>query len=163
MPLLPLEGQKLGSPVIKGIATTSAPDILDVPKVGRIKTDSSNRYNGRDEYSPKLVSETPIHIELYYNNRRLHSALKYRTPCQYKTEFERVIDSKIDVAQGVDVATEDRALRGRTSSADVALQTAGVTASGRHSKPGRSCRSKPKAKNPRGFGGQSHPIPSTMH
>src|SRR6476660_6957458 len=31
------------------------------PKVGRRKTDSSNPYNGRDEYSPKLVSETPIH------------------------------------------------------------------------------------------------------
>ena len=61
MPLLPLEGQKPGSPVIKGIATTSAPDFLNVPKVGRIKTDSSNPYNGRDEYSPKLVSETPIH------------------------------------------------------------------------------------------------------
>ena len=29
----------------------------------------------------------------------------------------------------------------------------------RHTKPGRSCRSKPKAKNPRGFGGQSPLIP----
>ena len=30
-----------------------------MPKVGRIKTDSYNRYSGRDP--PKLVSETPIH------------------------------------------------------------------------------------------------------
>ena len=30
-----------------------------MPEVGRIKTDSYNRYNGRDP--PKLVSETPIH------------------------------------------------------------------------------------------------------
>jgi hypothetical protein len=44
-----LEGQKPGSPVIKGIATTRAPDFLNVPKVGRIKTDSSNPYNGRDD------------------------------------------------------------------------------------------------------------------
>jgi putative transposase len=50
------------------------------------------------------------YIELYYNNRRLHSALGYQTPCQYETEFKRVIDSEIDVAQDVDVATEDRAL-----------------------------------------------------
>jgi hypothetical protein len=50
MPLLPLEGQKPGSPIIKGIATTRAPDILNVPKVGRIKTDFYNRYNGRDEF-----------------------------------------------------------------------------------------------------------------
>jgi excisionase family DNA binding protein len=38
-----------------------APDFLNVAKVGRIKTDSYNRYYGRDEFSPKLVSETPIH------------------------------------------------------------------------------------------------------
>ena len=55
------EGQKPGSPVIKGIAITRAPDFLNVPKVGRRKADPSNPYNGRDEYSPKLVSETPIH------------------------------------------------------------------------------------------------------
>ena len=99
------------------------------------------------------------YMELYYNSRRLHSALGYRTPRQYETEFERVIDIEIDAAQSVDVASEDRALRGRNSSADAALLTAGVPASGRAHRPGRSCRSTPKAKNPRGFGGQSHPIP----
>jgi transposase InsO family protein len=103
------------------------------------------------------------YIETYYNNMRLHSALGYQAPVHYETEFSRVIDSGVDLGQSIDAAPEDRALRGRTSSADVALQTAGVTASGRRTKPGRSCRSKPKAKNPRGFGGQSHPIPSTMH
>jgi putative transposase len=68
------------------------------------------------------------YVEVYYNNRRLHSALEYQTPCQYETEFKRVIDIEIDTAQGVDAATEHRALRGRTSSADAVLQTAGVAA-----------------------------------
>jgi hypothetical protein len=54
MPLLPLEGQKPGSPVIKSIATMRAPDFLNAPKVGPIKTDSYNRYNDRDEFSPNL-------------------------------------------------------------------------------------------------------------
>jgi putative transposase len=31
------------------------------------------------------------YIEPYYNNQRLHSALEYRTPCQYETKFERVL------------------------------------------------------------------------
>ena len=38
-----------------------------MPKVGRIKTDSYNRYNGRDP--PKLVSETPIHNLLTVKRR----------------------------------------------------------------------------------------------
>jgi hypothetical protein len=43
---------------------------------------------------------------------------------------EPVIDSGIEPAQGVDAAAKDRALRGRTSSADAALQTAGGAAYG---------------------------------
>ena len=50
------------------------------------------------------------YIEVYYNNQRLHSALGYQTPYKYETQFKRVIDIEIGAAQGVDVATEDRAL-----------------------------------------------------
>ena len=99
------------------------------------------------------------YIEIYYNNRRLHSALGYHTPSQYETEFSRVIDIGISSPQSIDVASEDRALQGCNSSADATLQTAGAAASGQSTALCRSCRSKPKAKNPRGFGGQSHPIP----
>jgi hypothetical protein len=76
------------------------------------------------------------YIEVYYNNQRLHSALGYQAPCKYETQFKRVIDIEMEAAQGVDVATEDRALRGRTSSADAALQTAGVAALRQHPGPG---------------------------
>jgi transposase InsO family protein len=34
------------------------------------------------------------YIEVYYNNRRLHSALGYQTPCQYETKFNRVMTVK---------------------------------------------------------------------
>ena len=47
------------------------------------------------------------YIEVYYNNQRLHSALGYQTPCRYETQFKRVIDSKSDLAQSVDVAAEE--------------------------------------------------------
>jgi len=125
-----------------------------------LKTES---FPDNQVFSSRVQARREIfeYIEVYYNNRRLHSALGYRTPCQYETQFKRVIDSEIDLAQGLDVATEDRALRGRSSSADAALQTAGEAAYGQAHRPRSGpCRSKPKAKNPRGFGGQSHPIPS---
>jgi hypothetical protein len=60
------------------------------------------------------------YIEVYYNNQRLHSALGYETPSQYETKFNRVIDTRIDTWQSIDAVPEDRALRGRTSSADAA-------------------------------------------
>ena len=98
------------------------------------------------------------YIEVYYNNQRLHSALGYKAPCQYETEFKRVIDSEIDVAQGVDAATEDRALRGRTSSADAALQTAGAAAYGQPTGPGPvPAGASPKRKIPGGFRGTESP------
>jgi Integrase core domain len=93
------------------------------------------------------------YIEVYYGNQRLHSALGYRTPCQYETQFERVIDSEINTAQGVDAAMEDRALRGRTLSAAAALQTAGVTANRRPTGPGPvPAGASPKRKIPGGSG-----------
>ena len=61
------------------------------------------------------------YIELYYNNQRLHSALGYHSPSHYETKFERVIDIETNHVQGPDAATEDRALRGRTSSAECSL------------------------------------------
>src|SRR6516225_2238550 len=83
---------------------------------------------------------------------------RYQTPCQYETQFERVIDSEIDTAQDVDAAMEDRALL-RTH-----LERRCSLANGRcgrlwaaHRPRAGPCRSKPKAKNPRGFGGQSPP------
>jgi len=104
------------------------------------------------------------YIETYYNNVRLHSALNYQTPSQYETTFSRVIDNAISSPRIIDTAPEDRALQGCNSSADEALQTAGVAASRRHTwAPVDPAGASPKRKNPRGFGGQSHPIPSTIH
>jgi transposase InsO family protein len=92
------------------------------------------------------------YIEVYYNNLRLHSGLGYQTPRHYETEFKRVVDSTCGSPENWLAASEDRALRGRTSSAGAALQTAGGVALRR---PAGPCRSKPKAKNPREFEGQS--------
>jgi len=98
------------------------------------------------------------YIEVYYSNQRLHSALGYQTPCMYETQFKGVIDSEIDVAQAVDVATEDRALWGRTLSAVAALQTAGAAAYGRPTGSGPvHAGASPKRKIPGGSGGQSPP------
>jgi putative transposase len=91
------------------------------------------------------------YIEVYYNNLRLHSGLGYQTPRRYETEFNEVIDSKQGPRHGRVAAPEDRALRGRNSSAGAALPTAGRVASRRPASP---CRSKPKAKNLRRFAGQ---------
>jgi putative transposase len=71
------------------------------------------------------------YIEIYYNNRRLHSALGYHTPSQYETEFSRVIDIGISSPHSIDVAPEDRALQGCNSSAEATLHTAGSAASRR--------------------------------
>ena len=93
------------------------------------------------------------YIELYYNNQRLHSALGYQAPCQYETQFERVIDIETNQAQSLDAAMEDRALRGRTSSAAVALQTAGAAAYVRPTGQGPApAGASPKRKIPGGSG-----------
>jgi putative transposase len=93
------------------------------------------------------------YIEIYYNNKRLHSALGYQAPGQYETEFRRVIDTGLDIGQSIDAAPEDRALRGRTSSADAALQTAGVAAYGQPTGPGpEPAGASPKRKIPGGSG-----------
>ena len=65
------------------------------------------------------------YIEVYYNNQRLHSGLGYQTPRQYETNFNQVIDSRNGSLEVLPAAPEDRALRGRTSSAGAALRTAG--------------------------------------
>jgi len=96
------------------------------------------------------------YLEGYYNNQRLHSSLGYQTPRQFETNFKEVIDIRNGAPEVLTAAPEDRALRGRTSSTGVALQTAGQAAGRR---PAGPCRSKPKAKNPREFEGQS---PSTL-
>jgi putative transposase len=66
------------------------------------------------------------YIEVYYNHQRLHSSLGYQTPRQYETNFNQVIDSRNGSLEVLPAAPEDRALRGRTSSAGAALQTAGA-------------------------------------
>jgi hypothetical protein len=91
------------------------------------------------------------YIEVYYNNQRLHSSLGYQTPRQYETNFKEVIDSRTGVPEVLTAASEDRALRGRTSSAGAVLRTAGQAAGRR---PAGPCRCKPKAKNPREFEGR---------
>ena len=58
------------------------------------------------------------YIEVYYNNQRLHSSLGYQTPRQYETNFNEVIDSRNGVSEVLDAASEGRAMRGRTSSAE---------------------------------------------
>jgi integrase-like protein len=101
------------------------------------------------------------YIELYYNNQRLHSALGYQTPRKYETKFGQVIDIESNRAQSLDAEAEDRALRGRTSSADADLQTAGVAAYGRPTGPRPApAGASPKRKIPGGSGDRVAPIPS---
>jgi putative transposase len=53
-------------------------------------------FTGNQVFSTRAQARREIfeYIELYYNNRRLHSRLGYHTPCQYETKFERVIDNE---------------------------------------------------------------------
>jgi putative transposase len=64
------------------------------------------------------------YIEGYYDSRRLHSSLGYLTPQEYEAGKEPLARR----ASGGDsghAASEDRAMRGRTPSAEAASQTAG--------------------------------------
>ena len=97
------------------------------------------------------------YIEVYYNHQRLHSALGYQAPCKYETQFKRVIDIEMGAAQGVDVATEHRALRGRTSSADAVLQTAGVAAFRQHPGPGPVLPEQAQSEKSQGVRGTESP------
>ena len=92
------------------------------------------------------------YIEGYYNNQRLHSSLGYQTPRQYETNFKEVIDSRNGVLEVLGAASEGRAMRGRTSSAERPCERQ-AQAAGR--RPAGPCRCKPKAKNPGEFEGQS--------
>jgi putative transposase len=80
------------------------------------------------------------YIEVYYNNLRLHSGLGYQTPRRYETEYKKVIDSERGSRQTSSAASEDRALRGRTSSAEAAL----------HGGPPAPAGASPKRKIPGG-------------
>jgi len=97
------------------------------------------------------------YIEIYYNNQRLHSALGYETPSRYETKFNRVIDTRIDTWQSIDAVPEDRALRGRTSSADAALQTAGVVAYGQPTGPAPDLPEQAKSVKSQGVRGTESP------
>jgi putative transposase len=108
-------------------------------------------------FATKLEARGEIfeYIETYYNNQRLHSALNYQSPNRYETEFNEVIDNRVQARESMRVTAEDRALRGRTSSAAVTLQTAGMAAYERPASLTGSCRRKANAKNPRGSGTES--------
>jgi hypothetical protein len=58
--------------------------------------------------------------------QRLHSVLGYQTPRQYEAEFNPVIDRTTSSRQALDAGPEDRALRGRSSSAGQFRRTAAL-------------------------------------
>jgi putative transposase len=91
------------------------------------------------------------YIEVYYNNQRLHSALCYRSPREFETQFKQVIDNMTNTLQTKGAVLEDRALRGRNSSANAALRTAGRAVSSRRS-AGCPAGASPKRKIPGGLG-----------
>jgi hypothetical protein len=80
-------------------------------------------------------------------NQRLHSALGYQSPCKFETQFKQVIDNPTNTLQTNGAVLEDRALRGRNSSAKAALQTAGGAVSSE-----RPAGASPKRKIPGGLG-----------
>ncbi len=98
------------------------------------------------------------YIEVYYNNQRLHSALDYQTPSRYETKFNSVIDIGINAPHITGAVPEDRALRGRNSSAGAALQTAGGAAkSGLPARP--VLPEQVQSEKSKGVRGTGHPIP----
>lgn len=95
------------------------------------------------------------YLEVYYNKKRLHSSLGYQTPEEYEQRSRGAIAPALNHAKRGDVPREDRALRGRNPSALGASKTVGSAAS--RPPAGPAHRIEPKAKNPRGLGGQRPP------
>lgn len=104
-------------------------------------------------FSSKAEARRTIfeYIEVYYNNKRLHSALGYQSPRQYETDFNPVVDKPDRSHQCQSVTSEDRALQRlqleRRSS--LAYGRCGPLPSSPPAKAG-SCRSKLKARKSQG-------------
>jgi putative transposase len=98
------------------------------------------------------------YLEVYSNQKRLHSSLGYQTPTEYEGAFAALLAPASNHANRIGAPPEDRALRGRNPSAGDASNTANKAGSAASRPPaGLPHRIEPHAKNPRGLGGQRPP------